>query len=339
MSNYQAKSIFEKAQNRWPYILELGGINSSYLKNRHGPCPICGGKDRFRFDNKEGNGTFICNQCGAGNGIKLLELYSQCSFENALKIISQILGEEAHELNYTSGPKHIREILKGLPFLNQKYQSSQIDIEKRRELLRNTWQQAKAVSSGDSVDCYLRARGIALSAFPSVLRFHPRLSYFEDGMMIGKFPAMLALIQGNCNQKITIHRTYLGSGCKANVSNPKKLMTPITPMSSLGGAIKLYNPISGKLAIAEGIETALAFNIATQLPVWAGISADGMERVILPPDVMEITIASDNDASGRGQEAAYRLAKRLLAEGRTVKCVMPPRIGEDFADMLLEGVQ
>ncbi|ECE6791156.1 primase-like DNA-binding domain-containing protein, partial [Salmonella enterica subsp. enterica] len=31
------------------------------------------GSDRFRFDDKEGRGTWFCNQCGAGDGLKLVE--------------------------------------------------------------------------------------------------------------------------------------------------------------------------------------------------------------------------------------------------------------------------
>ncbi|NYY79755.1 hypothetical protein DMH17_06695 [Raoultella planticola] len=34
---------------------------------------MCGGADRFRFDDKEGRGTWFCNQCGAGDGLKLVE--------------------------------------------------------------------------------------------------------------------------------------------------------------------------------------------------------------------------------------------------------------------------
>ena len=33
------------------------GVPAKALTNRHGPCPICGGKDRFRFDDKGGRGT------------------------------------------------------------------------------------------------------------------------------------------------------------------------------------------------------------------------------------------------------------------------------------------
>ena len=42
-------------------------------QNRHQACPVCGGSDRFRFDDKEGRGTWFCNQCGAGDGLKLVE--------------------------------------------------------------------------------------------------------------------------------------------------------------------------------------------------------------------------------------------------------------------------
>ena len=80
----------------------------------------------------------------------------------------------------------------------------------------------------------------------------------------------------------------------------------------------------------------MCFNVATQLPVWATISAGGMETIILPTSIKEVTIAVDNDHSGRGQMAADKLAKRLLTEGRAVKRVMPIKVGYDFADLLAE---
>ncbi|GHM17395.1 hypothetical protein ECZU43_14530 [Escherichia coli] len=59
------------ALGHWPRILPALGIQ--VLKNRHQPCPVCGGSDRFRFDDREGRGTWYCNQCGAGDGLKLAE--------------------------------------------------------------------------------------------------------------------------------------------------------------------------------------------------------------------------------------------------------------------------
>lgn len=64
-----------------------------------------------------------------------------------------------------------------------------------------------------------------------------------------------------------------------------------------------------------------------------------MEKIKLPPSITEITIAVDNDESGRGQNAAFVLAQRLLGEGRAVRRVMPPKVGYDFADMLVEASQ
>jgi putative DNA primase/helicase len=49
---------------RWPMILASLGVAPEYLRNRHMPCPGCGGHDRFRFDDKGGCGTFICGQGG-----------------------------------------------------------------------------------------------------------------------------------------------------------------------------------------------------------------------------------------------------------------------------------
>ncbi|MCB3854886.1 MULTISPECIES: primase-helicase zinc-binding domain-containing protein [Klebsiella pneumoniae complex] len=61
----------KQACGHWPRILPALGVK--VIKNRHQPCPVCGGSDRFRFDDKEGRGTWFCNQCGAGDGLKLVE--------------------------------------------------------------------------------------------------------------------------------------------------------------------------------------------------------------------------------------------------------------------------
>ena len=47
----------ERARNRWREILPRFGIDTRFLTNRHGPCPLCGGRDRFRFDDRNGDGT------------------------------------------------------------------------------------------------------------------------------------------------------------------------------------------------------------------------------------------------------------------------------------------
>ncbi|EMX0571570.1 DNA primase, partial [Klebsiella pneumoniae] len=61
----------KQACGHWPRILPALGMK--VIKNRHQACPVCGGADRFRFDDKEGRGTWFCNQCGAGDGLTLVE--------------------------------------------------------------------------------------------------------------------------------------------------------------------------------------------------------------------------------------------------------------------------
>lgn len=326
------KNVLNKAEGRWPFLLEKLGINTSYLTNKHGPCPACGGKDRFRFDNKDGRGTFYCNHCGSGDGFKLLQLYHGWSFPDTLNHVAEVLG---HKSTYYDKPKYISHDVNKIPQPNV---LTNDEICKRKKHLSSTWQTGRVISQNDPVDCYLRNRGIILMDYPSVLRFHPRLPcYDENKNLLGYFPAMLGLVQKHDSRSVTIHRTYLENGYKANLPKPKKLMMPIRPGATKGAAIKLFQPIDGRLVLAEGIETALAVYIATQIPVWATISAGGMENIKLPDSVSKVIIAADHDETGRGQKAAFILSQRLLREGRSVKRVMPPKIGYDFADMLVEG--
>lgn len=58
----------------------------------HGPCPVCGGKDRFRFDDKDGRGTWFCSQCDpqSGGGLLLLSRYlGKPTIETAKELIGQ----------------------------------------------------------------------------------------------------------------------------------------------------------------------------------------------------------------------------------------------------------
>ncbi|MCV0454253.1 primase-like DNA-binding domain-containing protein [Escherichia coli] len=78
------------ALGHWPSILPALGIQ--VLKNRHQPCPVCGGSDRFRFDDREGRGTWYCNQCGAGDGLKLVEKVFGVSPSDAAAKVAAVTG-------------------------------------------------------------------------------------------------------------------------------------------------------------------------------------------------------------------------------------------------------
>lgn len=53
---------------------------------------MCGGSDRFRFDDKEGRGTWFCNQCGAGDGLKLVERVFDVSASEAAQKVNGVTG-------------------------------------------------------------------------------------------------------------------------------------------------------------------------------------------------------------------------------------------------------
>jgi putative DNA primase/helicase len=93
-------SILELANGHWPAILgAFAGLSSDQLTDKHQPCPLCGGKDRYRFDDQDGTGSWFCNKCGgpseaggAGSGIDLLLRRTGWSFKDAAQRIEQHLG-------------------------------------------------------------------------------------------------------------------------------------------------------------------------------------------------------------------------------------------------------
>ncbi|EPQ8349152.1 TPA: primase-helicase zinc-binding domain-containing protein [Escherichia coli] len=80
----------KQACGHWPRILPALGVK--VIKNRHQACPVCGGSDRFRFDDKEGRGTWYCNQCGAGDGLKLVEKVFGVNPSEAARKVNAVTG-------------------------------------------------------------------------------------------------------------------------------------------------------------------------------------------------------------------------------------------------------
>jgi len=92
--------INEAARGRWPDILaSLAGLTDQQLTDRHQPCPLCGGEDRYRFDDQDGSGSWFCNRCGgknqtggAGNGMDLLMRRTGWEFKRAAQEVERHLG-------------------------------------------------------------------------------------------------------------------------------------------------------------------------------------------------------------------------------------------------------
>ena len=304
----------ELAIGHWPHILSALGIDARHLTNRHGPCPACGGQDRFRFDDKNGRGTWYCSQCGAGDGFGLIQRVFGWSFGEAARQVDRVVGATAMVLTVPIRP-HRNE-------------------EDKVRVLTQIWQTSQSVSRDDPVWQYLNlVRHLDIDVVPADLRFHPALRYIDDdGRDIGRYPAMLALMRYPDGTVASVHRTYLNEdGKKASVPEVKKVM----PGKPLKAASVRLGTAGRHIGIAEGIETALAASRRFGVPVWAATNAELMKGWMPPAGVERVSIFGDNDASYTGQAAAYALAQRLVREGCAVEIHVPGQEGKDWAD---EGI-
>jgi hypothetical protein len=100
-------AVMDAARGRWPAVLADLGVAAGLLRPRHGPCPGCGGRDRFRFDDRDGEGTFICSQGGggnlSGNGLTLLEHVHGWDFKRVLEEVGKLLLTDADRVVWRSG--------------------------------------------------------------------------------------------------------------------------------------------------------------------------------------------------------------------------------------------
>lgn len=248
------------------------------------------------------------------NGKLLCHCYAGCDGRDVLAAIRSMGLLDGDE--YTSAPTQPRN-----------EPNDEVDRLRRIEYARKLWRETHPAEDSP-VAKYLANRGYA-GPIPPTLRYHGALKHKATGLTL---PGMVAAVAiAPASQVVAIHRTFLTfDGRKAPVSNAKAMLGPCG-----GGAVRLA-AAGPALVISEGIETGLSVMLATGLPTWAALSAGGIEGLTLPalPLAAEVTIAADNDPSGRGQAAADKAAARFTAEGRRVRICMPPTPGSDFNDVL-----
>jgi putative DNA primase/helicase len=296
----QRERIGDLCVGRWESILTSLGVSVEFLSKKHGPCPMCKGRDRYRFDNKDGRGSWFCSKCGAGDGFSLLRKLNGWSFAEAAREVERVLG-----LSKQDAPRQ------------------EFTDEQKKQALRRVYSESRPVAHGDVVWTYLNRR-TGIVNVPNSIRTHPSLRY-EAGR---SFAAMLALVTMPDGTPSTMHRTWLdGKGGKAPVDEPKKVMAGTIKT----GAIRLA-PMAECLGLAEGIETALRASVLFGMPVWAAISAGGMRDWEAPEGLRHLIVFGDNDENFTGQTAAYSLANRLSLKGIKTEVRIPAKVGTDWAD-------
>jgi putative DNA primase/helicase len=300
-------TTIERAQHRWREILPQLGIDTRFLTKKPGPCPLCAGKDRYIFDDKDGSGSYFCRQCGAGVGIILVRKKHGWDFKTAVTEIDKIIGKSAPIVEKPTNP--------------------QCSDERRRRDIERLLAEA---NHRDVVDTYLHRRGLSVSS--SVLRGHPSCPYFDaDRKPAGRFPAILAPFMGPDGEIKTAHRIY--DAPHLEKAERKKNMPVVGTIN--GGAVRLFD-CDEELAVGEGVETMLGVREMFDLPVWSCLTANGLESFVPPPGVHHLHVYADNDTNCTGQKAAYTLANRLSIRNKISVEVHIPSITGDWLDMLNE---
>lgn len=298
----------DAAGGRWRNILAGLGIPAKALTRKNCPCPMCGGKDRFRFLDTDGHGTWICNQCGTGDGFALLMAFHRDSFRRVhAEVAAYLHGDAAKDMRRDA-------------------QRQRRDTRGSTYAMSIEWRTSTPVRRKGIVQAYLAKRGIVLPRFPTCLREVAHLRH-PDGKV---FPGMLALVRTADGTVVNVHRTYLTpDGDKAPVGRVRLFMPGSVPA---GSAVRLASH-GDVLGIAEGIETAFSAAKLFKVPVWAALNAGRLAKWQPPAIVKRVSIFADNDKNETGQRAAHELATRLGASGLAVSVLTPDAVG-DWNDVL-----
>jgi phage/plasmid primase-like uncharacterized protein len=291
---------------------------------RCGPCPKCGGTDRFAISTSKQ--IWNCRGCQRGGDvISLVQHLDGCTFDAAVATLRR-QDPTFGGIGNNAAPHVPNRVLKT---------QGRSGVEPAREALA-IWSAAREPQDTPAW-AYLFRRGVALEALPSrineALRFHPNCPWHDQRRM-----CLVALwtdiISGETR---AIHRR------------------PITPDGENLGHWRAWGPTTGcvirlwpddeisqDLVLGEGIETVLA--AATRIvhrgtllqPAWAAGDAGHIGAFPALPGVEALTLLVDADENGIGQCGAAECARRWTAAGRQVIRLTPRLVGADFNN-LIEG--
>jgi len=288
----------KQACGHWPSILPALGVK--VIKNRHQACPVCGGSDRFRFDDKEGRGTWFCNQCGAGDGLKLVE-----------KVFGVSAAEAAGKVGALTGnlPPVVPEVIAAAEAETDASRKAAASMavklmEKTRTATGNAYLTRKGFPGHECVMLATthKTGGVTYSAGDVAVPLHD-----DSGALVN-----LQLINAD-----GLKRTLKGGQVKGacHVIEGKK-------------------QAGKRLWIAEGYATALTVHHLTGETVMVALSSvnllslASLTRQKYP--ACQIVLAADRDLSGDGQTKAAAAA--LACEGVVA---LPPVFG-DWNDAFMQ---
>jgi phage/plasmid primase-like uncharacterized protein len=272
---------------------------------RVGPCPICGGRDRFSINTMKG--LWHCRGCSRGGDvIAFVQHVDGVDFRTAVRTLA---GTDAEGVS------------------NKPIECAKPDTDTQNtERALKLWATSVPIA-GTIVETYLHGRGLHDLPGDEVLRFHPACPFGDI-----RAACLVALYRDiGSNQPKAIARTAIDdTGAKIG----RMTLGPIR-----SAAIKIDDDadIEQGLTVSEGLESGLAGRQLNFRPCWALGSAGAIRNFPVLAGIEALTILTDNDppdANGRlaGQEAAAECVKRWRSVGCEVNIVLPKNPGSDIAD-------
>ncbi|BDD52101.1 toprim domain-containing protein [Phytobacter diazotrophicus] len=305
----------EAAKGRWSEIFEYYGLPPVTGKNHFkGECPVCGARGKYRVDDRDGSGSWIC-VCGSGDGMSLLVKTQGKSFSAISTEVDQIIGNDyRHEK---------------IPVHSSAARLRQRTISKFAKL---------APLRGTAGAGYLQHRGI--TRLPA-----DAIRFCDKQRHAGKvYQALYALATDDKGELCYLHRTLLEGEHKAPLGESAKRQKSMQEENYLeyarSVAIRMF-PVSSTLGIAEGIETALSCYQIYGVNTWAVMNSNFMKKFRAPAGVKHLVVFADMDRhSATGQAAAFECAHaNLLAKNDLLKVSVRWPDNGDFNDMLQNGDQ
>lgn len=290
----------KQACGHWPRILPALGVK--VIKNRHQACPVCGGSDRFRFDDKEGRGTWFCNQCGAGDGLKLVE-----------KVFGMTASEAAGKVDAVTGnlPPVAPEVIATAEAETEADRKAAVSLAVR--LMEKT-----RTASGNA---YLTRKGFPDRECPvlSVMHKTGGVTFRAGDVVVPLYDDTGALINLQLISSDGLKRTLKGGAVKGACHT-----------------IEGKKQAGKRLWIAEGYATALTVHHLTGETVMVALSSVNLlslaSLVRQKYPACQIVLAADRDLSGDGQSKAAAAAD--ACEGVVA---LPPVFGDWNDAMMLKG--
>ncbi|NDB68649.1 MAG: hypothetical protein EB015_11725 [Methylocystaceae bacterium] len=285
----------ELARGRWSSILPSFGISAEFLTGKHCACPLCGGKDRFRFDNKDGLGTYFCAQCGSGDGFMLAQKVSGKPFKD---IAAHIQG--------------LWNTVRSMP------QEKRDEIAQQRAI-RNAWEGAWQPSPMSPVGLYLGRR----------------LGKPWSSIAIKESSAgMISLVTDANGIPVNVHITHLTRfGDKdANAQVPKRVMPGKLPE---GSAIRIWKaaPIMGIAeGIESAMSAAIIFKMPVWSAINASLMAKWIPPQ--ESQEIHIFSDNDENFTGQSKAYALANRLVVQYEKKVIVHI-PEEQGKDWNDILL----